>query len=382
MRKKAVYAAAIVMLSLLCTASLFGMEPAHGKIDQLTLREVISPDTLRIELPELFKSPSLEGETDTDQSAAESRIRGPGRVMGSEEDMGLDKEKEPGGVKEFRGDAQPFGSKPAFIPFWQLSAVIKEKMRTEEKAIVGKGSFYLPSKLNRVEKSVSTALLKEITERENIDDTRVELDLSSVPTDRIQSRMDGEAGPLRAELITDSGGSFRFALYAENGEASPVAVVQAGVRRYAKGYSAVASMRKGDAVTAENLEPAPVPISRTGTGGFGSSSSGDNDYRGNKGKSVSLGGLDSGYEYTLKRDVKAGEIIEPSILKKTPPVERGDQLICRFEKGSLLLTLEGRALSSGGLGDMVRVRLSTGKYRELEITGKREVRNKLSGSEG
>ncbi|MFP4618681.1 MAG: hypothetical protein ACLFMZ_07530, partial [Spirochaetaceae bacterium] len=233
MRKKAVYAAAIVMLSLLCTASLFGMEPAHGKRDQLTLREVISPDTLRIELPELFKSPSLEGETDTDQSAAESRIRGPGRVMGSEEDMGLDKEKEPGGVKEFRGDAQPFGSKPAFIPFWQLSAVIKEKMRTEEKAIVGKGSFYLPSKLNRVEKSVSTALLKEITERENIDDTRVELDLSSVPTDRIQSRMDGEAGPLRAELITDSGGSFRFALYAENGEASPVAVVQAGVRRYA-----------------------------------------------------------------------------------------------------------------------------------------------------
>ncbi|MFW6343322.1 MAG: hypothetical protein ACOC2B_01125, partial [Sediminispirochaetaceae bacterium] len=96
MRKKAVYAAAIVMLSLLCAASLFGLESldpefldpesAHGKRDQLTLREVISPDTLRIELPELFKSPSLEGETDTNQSAAESRIRGRGRVMGSEED--------------------------------------------------------------------------------------------------------------------------------------------------------------------------------------------------------------------------------------------------------------------------------------------------------
>ncbi|MFO7849998.1 MAG: flagellar basal body P-ring formation chaperone FlgA [Spirochaetia bacterium] len=368
MKKRAVYAVLSISLSLLSAAPLFGLQEEGRHERQFTLRKVINPDSAKIELHEVLKN------TDRTTDTANSRTTEPADSLFSD-------------FEGFKAEEQPFGKRPAFIPFWQMSSLIKEEIRTKERAIVGGGSFYLPQGLSREEKGVSIALLKEIIESENIEDYRVELELSSVPAQRIRSRTENSIDSLRAEQVSDSGSSLRFALYpakkitgeksrgfeeVREEEEGPIAVVQAEVHRYTQGFSAGESMRRGDTVKPSALEPSPVPITKAEL-----RRSRDRDK-----KEVFSEGFDSGYEYTLKRDVEAGDIIKSSNIKTTAPVERGDRVACRFEKGSLVLTIEGRAASSGGNGDLVRVRLSTGKVREFRVVGKGEVHKNLSGAEG
>jgi flagella basal body P-ring formation protein FlgA len=74
--------------------------------------------------------------------------------------------------------------------------------------------------------------------------------------------------------------------------------------------------------------------------------------------------------YSAKRALKAGEIIRAADVMKPELVGRNEVVLISFEAPGMVLTLRGKALESGALGDVVSV---------LNVQSKRTIHGTVSG---
>jgi flagella basal body P-ring formation protein FlgA len=73
--------------------------------------------------------------------------------------------------------------------------------------------------------------------------------------------------------------------------------------------------------------------------------------------------------------IRAGRELDRSILEAPDLVKRGDKIIAIFTIGGLTLTMSGRALDSGKLGDSIKILNEvSGRTIVCEVTGSNEVR--------
>ena len=69
-----------------------------------------------------------------------------------------------------------------------------------------------------------------------------------------------------------------------------------------------------------------------------------------------------------KRRIRSGKIILPSQLQQRLLVERNDEVIIRAGSGSFVVSMKGKALQSGQLGDKIYIKnLSSGKKIQAKI---------------
>ena len=78
--------------------------------------------------------------------------------------------------------------------------------------------------------------------------------------------------------------------------------------------------------------------------------------------------------YELRRTLPEGRLLTWDDLTERPAVRRGDLVQIRVEKGALQVTVRGRSLENGLIGDTVAVK-NTSSHRELlaKVTGPDEV---------
>jgi hypothetical protein len=270
--------------------------------------------------------------------------------------------------------SEPFGSRAAYIPFWQMMQLFRDFFPSrEEGALVGGGAYYLPPDMTETHRQLALSILRTAGEHEKPgEQLRLELRLSSVPEVLLDGALTGGNGKERAnfrvERISKSSGRGRYAVYTD-GE-HPKAVVSAEFRYFAPGFKAARRLEEGTELDSTMVYSSAVEVSRRSHSGRGeaggwSSRSGSGGF--------SLEGLRAGYRYTLLEDVRQGEELDESILEVRAPVEGGERVQCLFRRGQLSLRIEGRALSSGALGENVRVRLSSGKLREMRVIGRGKV---------
>jgi flagella basal body P-ring formation protein FlgA len=78
--------------------------------------------------------------------------------------------------------------------------------------------------------------------------------------------------------------------------------------------------------------------------------------------------------YKTSAPVRQGELIRGDLLQRLPAVRAGERVIISFTRPGLRVTLPGRALRSGGVGDLISVRLeATAKRLDGRITARGEV---------
>lgn len=324
---------------------------AAPAIEQFTVRDVIRPKSAEVSLREVFH-------------IHDSELRSGNPVA---EDSG----------EVFPDSSEIFGDRPAYIPFWQLSDLLKNRYSTrfygregrKERALVGGGAIYLPPELGRVEQEVARLVLEDLTRNRKVyqESLRVELNFLSLPEQLIEPHLnDG----LNVEQISRKKSSVRYALHNSRGET--VAVIKAEIRNFIPGFSAVVPMDAGERLEMSSLRRTAVPLERdTGFNGTGE-----------RKKGLSEAALASGYRYTLNKDVEAGEIIGAGAWEVRAPVERGDELSCVFERGNISLRMSGKALSRGGNGELVKVRLATGEIRKMRVESRGTVSSFEEGTEG
>ncbi len=64
--------------------------------------------------------------------------------------------------------------------------------------------------------------------------------------------------------------------------------------------------------------------------------------------------------YTAIREIRTGEPIRISYLRKIPLVRRGDEVEILFRRGNIEIRLYGEAMDTGFYGDVIRVKVSGG----------------------
>jgi hypothetical protein len=222
--------------------------------------------------------------------------------------------------------------------------------------------------MTETEKAVCLAIIQHLRESRALsDDIRIGVSLYEVPDILLQPRrvLDGDTG-LRVEPVTPLRRSPRFALYLDGPH--PVSVVRADLEFYRPGYVAARELTGGVLLHPEDVKTAAVRISHEELERRAGQSAGATGAR-----AFSLSGYSSGYRYRLRGGLAAGEPILGRNVESIAPVEGGDEVVASFERSGISLTIPGRALSSGGIGEVVTVRLSTGKKTKLRVTGHRRV---------
>jgi flagella basal body P-ring formation protein FlgA len=78
--------------------------------------------------------------------------------------------------------------------------------------------------------------------------------------------------------------------------------------------------------------------------------------------------------YMVRKDIEKGELILKRNLAKRIDVRAGERVTIVVRKGGILLTMGGKAYSSGSIGDEVRVRPSdSDTWLTAKVTGEKEV---------
>lgn len=77
----------------------------------------------------------------------------------------------------------------------------------------------------------------------------------------------------------------------------------------------------------------------------------------------------------LRRAVRAGEPLTPSVVSAPPLVQRGQQVLLSAGSDAISVSLQAQALEDGAAGELIRVRnLSSQKVLEAEVVGPHRVR--------
>ncbi|MFA5592489.1 MAG: flagellar basal body P-ring formation chaperone FlgA [Micavibrio sp.] len=77
---------------------------------------------------------------------------------------------------------------------------------------------------------------------------------------------------------------------------------------------------------------------------------------------------------TPRRPIQAGKPVALNELERPKMVDRGDMITLIFAEGPMRLTVQGKSMQAGALGDIVRVsNLSSNKNLQGTVTGDREV---------
>lgn len=85
--------------------------------------------------------------------------------------------------------------------------------------------------------------------------------------------------------------------------------------------------------------------------------------------------LKSGIGMKLKRRVSAGAVLTPAMLKKPQKIARGQKVTIMAQSGNMLVRMKGKALSSGAIGDRIKViNIKSRKKLEGVITLNGEVK--------
>ncbi len=78
--------------------------------------------------------------------------------------------------------------------------------------------------------------------------------------------------------------------------------------------------------------------------------------------------------YVALRDLKKGEILKLSYLRRVPLVKRGERVSVIFRSGSIEISFYGEALQNGYIGDRIRVKsLNSGKILIGEVVSEGTV---------
>lgn len=344
---------AALLLLLICVEA-----PAA---QQIMVREIISPRTDTLTVEDMFEGMG-GGDIREVSAAGDVSAAGEASAAGRQRFFGR---------RSLSSGGEPFGPDPAYIPFWQMMQLFRNFFPTrEEGALVGGGAYYLPPEMTETRKHLALSILRKAREENDIgEQLRLELRLSDIPNVLIDGAIDGNQESLRVERISRNAGGGRFAVYTNGGH--PKAVVSAEFRYYAPGYRAAREIEEGTELDSSMIygSAVEIPLSSLSRNGDGQRR---RDRR-NPSGGFSLEGLKDGYRYTLREHVRQGEELEGSLLDVKAPVEGGERVECFFRRGQLRLKIEGRALSSGAIGDTVRVRLSSGKLREMRVLGRGKV---------
>ena len=76
----------------------------------------------------------------------------------------------------------------------------------------------------------------------------------------------------------------------------------------------------------------------------------------------------------VKRNLKAGETLRPSLLKQPKTIKKGQKVSIIARSGSLQVSMPGKALDSGHTGDHIRIRnLSSKRVIEGRIIGPDQI---------
>ncbi len=79
------------------------------------------------------------------------------------------------------------------------------------------------------------------------------------------------------------------------------------------------------------------------------------------------------YRYIAKQNIKADTILSLNRLKKRMDIARNDSVRAIIRDGSLSLSFEARALQSGNVGDIIKIRKSYKKFFKARILSNTEV---------
>ena len=74
------------------------------------------------------------------------------------------------------------------------------------------------------------------------------------------------------------------------------------------------------------------------------------------------------------RSIPAGTALSPTYARPRPDVAQGSQVLIIYDGGGFTLAIHAEALTSGRIGDTVRVRAEHGRSMEGEVIGPNEVR--------
>lgn len=76
-----------------------------------------------------------------------------------------------------------------------------------------------------------------------------------------------------------------------------------------------------------------------------------------------------------KQNIDINRAISPFLLTKETLVKRGEQVVIKADKGTIHISMSGKALGRGSQGDIIQVQnLKSKRIVQAEITGPREVR--------
>ena len=336
------------------------------QVSQTRTAELIAPKSKTISYQDVFFGKSGPGETFTAHSGSTNTRN-----------------------RVFEGDSSPFGTKASYIPFWQLAQLYREtenefagrpqssaergipfsaaagltqgegtnigghsdRETYQNSALIGKGSIYLPAGYSPQERSVSRLILEDLRNRNVYPETfRLEIDIQAIPGRRFEGR---DLDAMSVKEIGKNGRSVRYGIFFPSQE-FPAAVISAGISCYVPAYRVSRQIEEG-----RPLEPDDLRL--TGV------------LREDAGRNLLDPKFTSGYRYETRRRVDAGEALRAALVREIAPVGRGENVTCLFRRGSVRLEVKGRSLSEGGVGDIVRVRLSTGKIIESTVVDRAVV---------
>lgn len=124
-------------------------------------------------------------------------------------------------------------------------------------------------------------------------------------------------------------------------------LVSVYIKKYLNVLSLKNSLPSGSVIQASDIKLSRQEVSRIANGYFTSSSQVSN--------------------MVLRRHVKAGKILSPSMLKPRQLITRGDEILILAKSGNLSIRVKGKALMNGTLGQRIKVK-NTHSRRVFQAT--------------
>src|SRR6056297_2070309 len=258
-----------------------------------------------------------------------------------------------------------FGNRPAVLPLWQISRVLKTEhpqgLDASAVSLVGRRAVYIPSRIESPAMiEMLTKILQQIAEKYESPEERIEIEIPYLPAS-LQALTRGAAGgsksdsnprELSSELLTirDMGQGKSTARFLVK-KGTQQGVVTATIERFTSYLKAQRRIRNGEVITVDDVQKSSVrvgayPEALTST---------------------------HGGEFEARTGIAAGEPLHIRNARIKPLVVPGDRVSVMMQRGAVQLRIAGNARGEAGRNESVAVKLDTGVIKECRVVQAGEV---------